>query len=76
VSDISLAPADVSIRQGGTVLGFSRADRAVGQSTTAMNALHSTDGPVTVSDWVLTVGNGVTSVNELLVLVRYSMKGN
>ncbi|KAH0559053.1 hypothetical protein GP486_004352 [Trichoglossum hirsutum] len=76
VSDVSLTPADVSIRQGGTVLGFSRADGALGRSTTAMSALHSTDGPVSVRDWVLTVGNGVTSVNELLILARYSITGS
>ena len=51
-------------------MGFSQVDGAV------MNALHSMDGLVTARDWGLTVGNGVRSVNELLVLVRYSIKGN
>jgi hypothetical protein len=74
ITDAGLPPADVSIRVGGTVMAFSKANNAVGQSASAMNALHWTDGPaVAIKDWVVTVGEGIASVSDMLILVRYSM---
>lgn len=73
VTDVALAPGDVSIRQGGTVLAFSKADGKVGKGMHAMSALHSTGGPVTISDWAVSVGDGIVGVQEMLILVRYTM---
>jgi hypothetical protein len=72
-TDSALAPGDVSIRQGGTVMAFSKADGVVGKGAQAMSAVHSTDGPVTMKDWVVTVGEGIVDVEEMLILVRYTM---
>jgi hypothetical protein len=73
VTDLALAPGDVSIRQGGTIMAFSKADGAIGRGVHAMSALHSTDGPISVKDWVVTVGEGIVGVKEMLILVRYTM---
>ncbi len=73
VTDVALPPSDVNITQGSNGMSFGRADNAVGKSTSAMNAIHSTDGPVAIKDWVLTVGGGIAGVSEMWMLVRYSM---
>jgi hypothetical protein len=73
VTDVALAPADVNIQQGSTALSFGRADNAVGKSASAMNAVHSTDGPVAIKDWAVAVGGGIVGVSEMWMLVRYSM---
>lgn len=72
-TDSALPPGDVSVRQGGTVMAFTKADGVVGQGTNAMSALHSTDGPVTMKDWDVTVGEGIANVKDMLILVRYTM---
>jgi hypothetical protein len=72
-TDVALAPGDVSVRQAGTVLAFSRADGLLGKGERAMSALHSTDGPVALKDWIVTVGDGILNVEEMLILVKYTM---
>jgi hypothetical protein len=74
VTDKTLVPGDVSVRQGGTTMGFNRADGKVGTGDGAMSALHSTDGPVALKDWVVGVGEAITEVKEMWILIRYSLK--
>jgi hypothetical protein len=66
-----LASGDVSVRQGATVIGFSRADGKVGNG---LNALHSTDGPIALKDWVVAAGDSVMGAKEMWIVVRYSLK--
>ncbi|KAH6975557.1 hypothetical protein EDB80DRAFT_740584 [Ilyonectria destructans] len=73
-TDVRLPPGDVSIRVGGTALGFSKADGVLGSGGKEMNAVHSTDGPVGLGEWVVSVGEGVVHLEEMLILVRYTME--
>ena len=73
VTDVALAPSEVTVRQGSTVLSFRRAENKVGKGSNAMSTLYSTDGPVAMADWTVGVGAGIVGVSEMLILVRYSM---
>lgn len=71
ITDNALASGDVSVRQGASVMAFSRADGKVGSG---LNALHSTDGPIALRDWVVAAGDSIMGVKEMWIVVRYSLK--
>jgi Tc toxin complex TcA C-terminal TcB-binding domain/Neuraminidase-like domain len=74
VTDVALTASDVRITVGSTDMTFTKVNNVVGKSNRAMNALHWTDGPaVPIKDWVVTVGQGIAAVSDMLILVRYSM---
>jgi hypothetical protein len=55
-------------------MAFSKATGKVGSGDGAMSAIHSTDGPASLKDWVVAVGNSIVGVKEMWIVVRYTLK--
>lgn len=45
----------------------------MGKEARVVSAVHLTDGPAVVRDWVVMVGEEVVGVREMWMLVNYSM---
>ncbi|KAI9771436.1 MAG: hypothetical protein M1840_002056 [Geoglossum simile] len=68
-TEAAIAANTVGITQGGTPLGFSKADGKAGK----MNVLHSTD-TCSVKSWVVSIGDAAPSMKQFWILVRYSLQ--